>query len=124
MTLSHEQRQELKQRLLERYNHLRRDLYAELKKIGHEEDIQQLAGEVHDVGELAVADEIFETDIELIDVRARELRQVEEALARMAKGEYGRCLACGDEIGYPRLQAEPEALRCLPCQQRLEHAQG
>jgi DnaK suppressor protein len=46
--------------------------------------------------------------------------QVEEALARLAAGRYGRCTECGEAIPSARLQALPFALRCLPCQERLE----
>ncbi len=120
MQIETEQLSQLKQRLLERYNHLRRDLYHELRKIGREEDFKDLAGEVHDIGEVSVADGIFETDIELIDVQARELRRVEEALVRMAQGHYGECIDCGQAIPAERLLAEPEAARCLACQQRFE----
>ncbi len=120
MQIEAEQLSELKQRLLERYNHLRRDLYHELVKIGREEDVRHLAGEVHDIGEISVADEIFETDIELIDTRARELRRVEEALVRMAQGRYGLCIDCEQAIPAERLMAEPDAARCLTCQQRFE----
>ena len=121
--LSEEQLNALKQRLLERYNHLRRDIYAELRKIGREEDFKDLAGEVHDPGEASVADEIFEADIEAINTQALELQRIEAALRRMAEGHYGECIDCGDDIGYARLQAEPDALRCITCQERFEKQQ-
>ncbi len=43
--------------------------------------------------------------------------QVEEALGRMGRGEYGRCRACGAEIAIERLRALPHATRCVPCQE-------
>ena len=49
-----------------------------------------------------------------------ELRQIAAAKERMARGEYGECIDCGCEISYERLQAQPAAARCLPCQQRFE----
>jgi len=121
--LTPEQISELKQRLLERYNHLRRDIYNELKKIGREEDFKDLAGEVHDPGDASVADEIFEADIETINAQALELRRVEEALTRIAQGTYGECIDCGEDIGYPRLSVEPDAPRCITCQERFEKRQ-
>ncbi len=121
--LSVEQLQTLKQRLLERYNHLRRDIYHELQKIGREEDFKDLAGEVHDPGDASVADMIFEADIETLNTQALELRRVEAALKRMAEGHYGECIDCGDDIGYARLEAEPDALRCITCQERYEKQQ-
>ena len=32
------------------------------------------------------------------------------------------CLSCGDQIASERLQAEPDAVRCVPCQSRVERA--
>ncbi len=49
-----------------------------------------------------------------------ELRQIAAAKERMARGEYGICIDCGVEIALARLQAQPAAARCLPCQQRYE----
>ncbi|HUY96569.1 MAG TPA: TraR/DksA family transcriptional regulator [Verrucomicrobiae bacterium] len=43
--------------------------------------------------------------------------QVEEALGRMGRGEYGRCRSCGAEIAIERLRALPHATRCIPCQE-------
>jgi len=51
---------------------------------------------------------------------AHHLNLVQHALARMADGEYGLCENCGEEIGYSRLEARPEARLCIACQTRLE----
>lgn len=44
--------------------------------------------------------------------------QVEAALARIDAGAYGRCVDCGGPIGRGRLEAMPEAARCITCQAR------
>ncbi len=49
--------------------------------------------------------------------RAR-LQQVDAALARLERDEYGECAACGEEIELRRLTARPESAFCLPCQSR------
>jgi DnaK suppressor protein len=38
--------------------------------------------------------------------------------------EHGNrfCLSCGEQIAAARLQAEPDAVRCVPCQCRVERA--
>ena len=46
----------------------------------------------------------------------RRLQQVRGALRRFDEGEYGVCAACGEEIGYVRLEAQPEAPFCIGCQ--------
>lgn len=50
----------------------------------------------------------------------RRAQQVAAALRRVAADEYGECVACGADIGYPRLKARPESPFCLPCQSRRE----
>lgn len=49
-----------------------------------------------------------------------ELRLVEEALSRMEAGTYGVCIDCGTHIPPARLQAAPEAARCIACQEKVE----
>ena len=49
-----------------------------------------------------------------------ELRQVGEALLRIEAGSYGQCVDCGVEIPAARLQAAPEAARCIACQEKIE----
>ena len=39
-----------------------------------------------------------------------------EALSRMDVGTYGTCIDCSDRISATRLDARPEALRCIECQ--------
>jgi DnaK suppressor protein len=46
---------------------------------------------------------------------ARELEEIDVALARMARGLYGRCKNCGEEISAARLEAIPHASVCQRC---------
>lgn len=52
------------------------------------------------------------------------LRLIEAALARMTRGSFGICVACGDEIQTRRLQAVPWTQFCLSCQEELEEEVG
>jgi DnaK suppressor protein len=45
---------------------------------------------------------------------------VVEALRRIDAGTYGTCIDCGEDIPLIRLQARPEATRCVHCQTRHE----
>jgi RNA polymerase-binding transcription factor DksA len=45
----------------------------------------------------------------------RKLADIEEALGRLAAGEYGHCEQCGLPIGSTLLAAVPEARYCSPC---------
>lgn len=51
---------------------------------------------------------------------ARQLRALESARTRLADGSFGRCVACGRDIGLDRLIAHPTAQRCLACQREHE----
>lgn len=67
------------------------------------------------------ASEAFEQAKELALHRNAELllKQVNEALERFQRGEYGLCVQCGNEIDPARLKALPYATLCLHCQQKL-----
>lgn len=52
----------------------------------------------------------------------RDLRAIEEALRRIEDGTYGRCVDCGGKIATERLQARPQAARCIECQRRADRA--
>jgi DnaK suppressor protein len=51
----------------------------------------------------------------LSDSERKELDAIEEALARIDGGEFGRCARCGGAIGRHRLRAVPEARLCMTC---------
>ena len=51
---------------------------------------------------------------------AAEAENVELALQRLAEGDYGKCIDCGKEIPPERLEAIPEAVRCIEDQERYE----
>ena len=42
--------------------------------------------------------------------------EVLAALARIEENTYGRCIDCGNEIPEGRLDARPDAARCVNCQ--------
>ena len=81
-------------------------------------------------GEFASGDRISEEDqaqqslTEAISLKLNgfeylQLRQIQEALDRLALGEFGVCLACEQPIAPKRLQALPWAKYCVKCQERV-----
>jgi len=48
------------------------------------------------------------------------LQQVDEALGRIARGKFGVCSECGDELNKKRLEAVPWAGYCVSCQDKKE----
>ena len=56
-----------------------------------------------------------------LDAEAREeLVEIEKALQRVASGQYGQCLHCGEDIPGARPAAAPEAAFCIECASRAE----
>jgi DnaK suppressor protein len=47
-------------------------------------------------------------------------RRIAEARRALAEGSYGICKDCGCEIPPARLEAAPEAVRCVDCQRLFE----
>jgi len=47
--------------------------------------------------------------------RQTELKRIEAALERLEEGEYGWCMACGEEIAVKRLELDPAASQCIDC---------
>ena len=47
-------------------------------------------------------------------------RRIAEARRALADGTYGTCNGCSCEIPRERLEAVPEAVRCVECQRRFE----
>jgi len=43
------------------------------------------------------------------------LKNIDLALEKIEKGQYGRCEKCGKEIAEDRLKVSPEARFCLKC---------
>jgi len=63
-----------------------------------------------------------ELEFALDDHETKELAAVDAALQRIDDGSYGQCTACGITIPLARLQAAPEAERCIACQEKAEKA--
>lgn len=53
----------------------------------------------------------------------RTSKEIKKALARFETGEYGICEECGEDIGVPRLLAQPFATLCVHCKAQLENEQ-
>ncbi|MCP1336916.1 TraR/DksA family transcriptional regulator [Futiania mangrovi] len=91
-----------------------------------EELSARLTGIEHDLDEPGSADfeeqateregdEVLE---DLGNAGLKEIRMIEAALDRVAKGTFGVCASCGDEIAPARLEAVPHAPLCSDCAQQ------
>ena len=63
-----------------------------------------------------------ELEFALDEHESAELRQVNAALTRLEAGTYGFCTDCGVDIPPARIQAAPEAPRCIACQEKIERS--
>jgi DnaK suppressor protein len=61
--------------------------------------------------------------LEQIDYRTiEELRNIDAALEKLEKDQYGQCEICERAIGHKRLEALPWAKHCISCAQQAESA--
>jgi RNA polymerase-binding protein DksA len=121
--LSDSQRDELERRLTSRRQTLRAEVQRELAN----SDDPRIAGFMNELAateDWVLADILADLDIATVTRDISELTDVEAALARIEDGSYGTCVDCGEAIGWPRLNAQPTAQRCITCQEKLEVKTG
>ena len=117
--LTSAERAALEAQLRARQRQLRGEVASQLKT----QDDPRLVGlrnRMEDTDDWAAADAMASMDISLVSRDLAVLAEVEGALGRLADGTYGACIDCGADIPYARLAAYPAAIRCVPCQARLE----
>ena len=91
-----------------------------LKMVTHNE--QTLSNDVGD--EADVASQTFERELlfEMEDSERVILDDIEAALRKLEKGNFGVCESCRKAISAPRLKAMPWARYCISCQSRSERS--
>lgn len=100
-----------------------RDIDAELNLA--DDSTQPIAPDVA-VGRLSRLDSMQMQQIALASKRRLEdeRARLHEALGRIDRGTFGRCLQCGNDISLERLQHQPDAVACVPCLQALSGKKG
>jgi len=65
-----------------------------------------------------IATEMFQMQMNLNLKESEKLRleEIQDALQRIEKGDYGKCLKCGKDIDEDRLEILPAALFCIECE--------
>lgn len=64
-----------------------------------------------------------ELAIRNLDRDSNMLRQIHNALNRIANGTYGVCLHCEEDILPKRMAAVPWAAFCITCQELIDHSE-
>ena len=85
-----------------------------------QEDALTSQDEKIEIGDRSVS--VLGEDVELgrLEMKRRELRQVDDALGRLEDESYGVCEDCEAEIAEERLEIQPFATRCVECERRRE----
>ncbi len=68
-------------------------------------------------GELLTA----ETDVSTMGYLRADLAAIADAIERIDDGTYGYCVECGNPIDRGRIEALPQAARCMDCQRRYDY---
>ena len=117
--LSKQERDTLSRRLGTRREELRTEVQTQLAN-SDDPRVAGFADELAAAEDWVLADILADTDIAMVTRDIAELGEVEAALARIADGSYGTCSNCSEPIGWPRLNAQPTAQRCIRCQEAFE----
>lgn len=117
--LTDKQIAKLKQRLLDRQRQLTEEV-NEQRAAAATEGGEDAIAEPGDAGDESVVRMITDLHLQEAGRDLEELRDIDAALTRIDDGSYGECDECGNEIGFPRLEAQPTALRCVECQSVYE----
>lgn len=69
------------------------------------------------VGRVSRIDAIQQQEMALAATRRQEqlLHQIDQALNRIDKGDYGYCVACDEPIAPKRLELNPVVQTCIKC---------
>lgn len=112
--------QRLRDKLDAREAELRNQVRTVREDLGGDVQSQEPRNSVEDSGERG--EERIRESVRHAEMEADLDEAVEIAAARerMADGRYGLCEQCECEIPLARLEVQPAARRCAPCQERWE----
>jgi len=109
--------------LLEKRRLLVGDVNA-LEKAALQDSRQDASGDLSkmplDMADIGSDNYEQEFTLGLIETEQATLGEIDEALARIDRKEFGKCVACGGLIPKSRLKIQPHAKHCIECKRRLE----
>jgi len=94
---------------------------ADKLREARDESREPYLGDMLDLGERFHEEDLQYT---LLGMKTETIQRIDEALDRLAEGEYGHCSECGQEISEKRLTAMPFAIRCCECEELAEVEPG
>jgi len=72
------------------------------------------------IGDLGTDEFVKGIDIDISQSEGKILRAIDEAIEKIAKGTYGICENCGNNIPKSRLKVIPYAKYCIECKKEIE----
>ncbi len=117
----------MRRREVDRYRTMLQGPLAAL--VGTSEDTvhQMMVGggreELPDPNDRASVEEGRNWSLRLRDRDRRLIGKIEEALARLETGTFGKCTACGRPISAARLRARPVTDLCIDCKTEAERVE-
>jgi DnaK suppressor protein len=110
-----DQYDQIRQQLLKERQELLQDVsnsYETCRELGQDG--------VPDIGDMSSA--AYSRDV-LFNVSATQRQRIHDidvALEQIAKGEYGICMSCGEEISPRRMEVRPFSRYCIECKTDIE----
>ena len=111
---------DLQRMLNERRNQIRMALQGKIRDVRADALWGGRLTEVFDAVESSEADIQGDIELSLLEMKSETLKQIDDALARLERGDYGTCGECGEDIAEKRLRALPFAVRCKDCEEARE----
>jgi len=107
------------QRASERLLKMRREVLREVND-SHAASRELGQDGVADIGDMSANSYHREMLLNLSETQRRKIQDIDAALERMDRGEYGVCAACEEEIPARRLEVRPFSRYCVECKNEVE----
>ena len=75
---------------------------------------------VPDIGDMSSAAYSRDVLFNVSETQRQRIHDIDVALQQMDKGEYGICMACGEEISPRRMEVRPFSRYCIECKTDIE----
>jgi len=95
-----------------------------LEKAALQDSRQDASGDLSkmplDMADIGTDNYEQEFNLGLIETEQATLNEIDEALERIEKKQFGKCVSCGGLIPKARLKVKPHAKYCIECKRREE----
>jgi RNA polymerase-binding transcription factor len=118
--LSERELEAIRSALQARREALVRQVRSALDESGQTQYTELLGRASGDSSDEALAISLGDLSAARLGHELRQLRELEDAHARMSDEDFGVCVDCGSPIPVARLTANPAAIRCVSCQELYE----